>query len=116
MGYYTKFDLTMYPRQDEKKELEILREIAAKIYSYSSEEISDSTAEWCLSDHMKWYDNYDDMIEISKKFPDITFVLEGEGEEAGDLWVKYFNNGEGEECYAEIVYPQPKNPKFQYMM
>ena len=116
MGYCTKYDITMYPRQTDEDELEILREIIAKIEGVDVSKISPGRVGWYFDDSMKWYDNYDDMIEISKKFPDITFVLEGEGEEAGDLWVKYFNNGEGEECYAEIVYPQPKNPKFQYMM
>ena len=116
MGYYTKYEITMYPWQDEKNELEIMREIAAKIHNYSPEEISDSEAEWCLSDQMKWYEHEADMIAVSKMYPEITFVLEGEGEEHDDMWVKYFHNGDFEACYAEIIFPQPKNPKFQYMM
>ena len=116
MGYYTKYEIAMYPQQNKKNELEIMREIAAKIHNCSPEEISDSEAEWCLSDHMKWYSHEADMFAVSKMYPEITFVLEGEGEEHEDMWVKYFNNGDFEACYAEITYPQPKNEKFQYMM
>ena len=116
MGYYTKYDIAMYPQQNEKKELEIMREIAAKINHCNPEDISDSDAEWCLDEHMKWYSHEADMNAISKMYPEITFVLEGEGEEHGDMWVKYFNNDDFEACYAEIIYPQPENPKFQYMM
>ena len=116
MGYYTKYDITMYPRMNDEDELKVMREIASKIYNEDPTTISDDEAKWCFDEHMKWYNHVNDMLDISKKFPNITFVLEGEGEENGDLWVKYFNNGEVEECFAEIVYPQPKNPKFQYMM
>ena len=116
MGYYTKYDITMYPYMNDKDELRVMREIAAKIHNEDPSDISDDEAKWCFDEHMKWYDHEKDMLDISKKFPNITFVLEGEGEDHEDMWVKYFNNGEVEECYAEIVYPEPKNPKFQHLM
>lgn len=113
MGYYTRFEITMNPEQDANRKTEIMRAIAAKIYEEDPSNISDNNANWCLCDELKWYDYEKDMLEISKQFPDIIFILYGEGEEGGDLWRKYFANGEYEEAYAEIVYPKPKNPKFK---
>jgi hypothetical protein len=113
MGYYTHFDLIMHPKQDTVRELEIMRVIASKIDKKDPADISDDDAKWCLSDHLKWYDHHDHMVEVSKQFPDIIFVLCGEGEESDDIWQEYFTNGEYEEIYAEIVYPKPTNPKFK---
>lgn len=42
----------------------------------------------------KWYDHEDHMNLLSAEFPDWTFVLNGEGEEQGDVWRKRFCNGE----------------------
>lgn len=50
----------------------------------------------------KWYDNEEDMLELSKEFPDILFKLHGEGERNEDIWDKYFMNGKMQYCPAEI--------------
>lgn len=44
-------------------------------------------------DEMKWYEHEDDMLALSRVFPDKTLVLEGVGEEQGDIWVKVFKDG-----------------------
>lgn len=44
-------------------------------------------------DTAKWYDHEDSMKALSKAFPSVLFTLNGEGEESGDLWNKYFLNG-----------------------
>ena len=54
-----------------------------------------------------WYDCEEDMIKLSKKFPQMIFKLYGEGEDAQDLWNEYFQNGESETCVAEIHWPDP---------
>jgi hypothetical protein len=41
----------------------------------------------------KWYNHEVDMRIISKEYPDVVFELHGEGEQAGDMWIKYFKNG-----------------------
>lgn len=50
---------------------------------------------------VKWYDYKSDMIEFSKKFPDVTFCLYGSGE---DIWRCYFKNGLSEYQKAQIVF------------
>lgn len=54
----------------------------------------------------KWYDHEKDMVEISKSYPLLTFKLNGEGEESGDIWVKYFRNGKKQIKEAEIIIPE----------
>lgn len=42
---------------------------------------------------VKWYDCFDDVLEVSKKFPDDLIIVEGVGEEFPDVWKAYFKNG-----------------------
>ena len=116
MGYYTNYELVIYPYQNPENEIEIMRVIASKIYDEPMTDISDNEAKWCLVDELKWYDHTEDMVEVSKQFPELTFVLYGEGEDSEDIWCEYFNNGDFEVTHAEIVYPQPNNPKFQSLI
>lgn len=52
----------------------------------------------------KWYDHDKEMLELSEKFRETIFVLEGEGEERGDYWRTYYQNGMCQYCLGEIVY------------
>jgi hypothetical protein len=100
MGYYTSYSLKVY--EGERTIQEILAELIEtgefEYLDYALDEDGDSL-EPC-----KWYDHEADLIEISKRYPDIVFVLKGEGEEPGDLWYKYFKNGKIQRCYAEITF------------
>jgi len=40
-----------------------------------------------------WYDWIEDMVKISRAFPQVIFVVEGWGEETGDWWRAHFVNG-----------------------
>ena len=46
-----------------------------------------------FGDSCKWYEHNDDMKKVSKKHPDVVFILDGEGEESGDVWRKFYKNG-----------------------
>lgn len=96
MGYYTRYTLAVTPDSEE-----IWREIAKKydiLYKIVS---SGGSGKLC-----KCYDHEYDMIELSKKFPEVTFCLHGEGEESVDIWDEYFRNGKKQICKAEIVIPK----------
>ena len=67
-------------------------------------------AEYALDDDgesresCKWYDHEKDIKSFSKKHPETLFELEGQGEDSGDMWKKYFKNGKMQNCRAKITY------------
>ena len=94
MGYYTTYTLRTTQGYDNQEEIE---ETLLEISGYS--------VEFGCKDSCKWYKHEQDMKELSKIYPETTFLLEGEGEESGDIWQKYFKNGKMQMCKAEIVFP-----------
>lgn len=103
MGYNTTYSLKFDTSKSKTKKREIFNEIqlrraAGMDYLYGIE--LDGYGEAC-----KWYDHEEEMAEFSKIYPDVVFELSGEGEESGDIWKKYFKNGQKQICMAEIVYP-----------
>ena len=52
----------------------------------------------------KWYEHDSNMRTVSKRYPETLFVLKGEGEESGDIWIKYYMNGKVQHCEARIVF------------
>lgn len=95
MGYYTDFIISFDTNVVDKNE----------VYDYIKE-ISNQEFDGNDLLYSKWYKHVDDMRNVSLKFPDILFTLEGQGESNADLWFKYFKNGKVQACYAEIVYPE----------
>ena len=93
MGYYTQYQLAWEPHD---QEVEIFLEANEEAY-YGI------TPEGESADEAKWYDHEKNMRALSKKFPHILFTLSGEGEEAGDVWKKYFKDGKMQATKAVIV-------------
>lgn len=54
----------------------------------------------------KWYVYRQEMKSISEMFPDIVFVLSGEGEESGDIWKEYFKNGKSQYAPVQMVFSE----------
>lgn len=95
MGYYTRYELEIHA--DGKKYIDI---------SDAQEKIKNIVDYDPFQDSCKWYDHEHDMKALSKEYPDTIFTLVGEGEEAGDLWKKYFKNGKVQVCKAVVTYPE----------
>lgn len=91
MGYYTKFDLTTIPD-----------DYNAEIYEKEVRSYTDYSD--LFGDAIKWYTHQEDMKKLSKKFPEIVFCLSGEGEESGDIWKEYYQNGKIFKTVAKIVF------------
>lgn len=115
MGYNTNFDLEILNGDQEVRvpitaydENDKPVTVYKKIYVCEDEmkELiqADLGGGYYFDDDCKWYDHEKDMKKFSKKFPEVVFVLIGEGEESGDLWKKYFKNGKMQTAYAQIVY------------
>ena len=118
MGYYTYYSMEARNIKD-RNQFESMIEELKHDHIYDSEE---NYAVFCRStyydnshngyfeadDETKWYEHTYDMVKFSKKFPDVTFCLSGEGEERDDIWREYYHNGEAEECRAQIIFEKPQ--------
>ena len=104
MGYYTYYELeikdsaTGQPASDADDIIEALRQD-----EYAAHALSDDGGS---NNSCKWYDHEADLRAFSKKYPDKLFVLSGEGEESGDLWRKYFVNGQCQTAEAVITFAE----------
>lgn len=99
MGYYTSYTLSVLEGGDEKELIsEFIKDSDGAMYAI--DEYGD-TLESC-----KWYDSNSDLIEFSKKHPDVIFCLEGDGEDREDSWKLYVKEGKSQECRAKLVFPE----------
>lgn len=94
MGYYTDYKLSFDTSIVDKQE--VFDYIKEKFYQWFD----------CGYVNSKWYQHVPEMVEVSKKWPDVLFTLEGVGEESGDMWIKYFKNGKVQICPAVLTYPE----------
>lgn len=96
MGYYTEYSLEV----NHKDELKIIEQLRA--------ENENTKYAFCnfgeANDAIKWYDHEKDLREFSKKHSTAIFTLKGNGEESGDIWVKYFKNGKMQASRAKLVF------------
>lgn len=95
MGYYTRYWLK-WDKADDK--------LCAAIAAFSSEDALN--ADGSSNGSVKWYNHEADMKALSYKFPGVLFTLFGEGEESGDIWKKYFQDGKMQFCKAVIDFPK----------
>lgn len=117
MGYLTRFDLTVQDTDHQmiggKEQIshdlnqgryvvleDVIDELRARSNGarFSLDEWGDALEE------SKWYDHETDMKVISAKYPSVLFTLKGEGEESGDLWIKYFLDGRMQTAQAEVTF------------
>ena len=61
-------------------------------------------AKYALSGEATMWETHEaDLREFSKHYDDFVITLYGQGDEAGDMWVKYFKNGKMQYEPAEII-------------
>ncbi len=94
MGYLTTYSLDVINQTDDIDHITQVSQQSA----YECDDI--------FQDSLKWYDHEDDMKKYSKQYPDLIFKLLGEGEESGDIWIKYFKNGKMQRCDAKIIFDE----------
>ncbi len=98
MGYYTRYRLTT---ENDGAVDPLLRDTRAKAtlkqmsgYTWDGDD---------LDDEVKWYDWERHLSKTSETFPDVIFILSGEGEENGDIWKAYARNGDVEKFSADTT-------------
>jgi hypothetical protein len=109
MGYLTKYRLTFTASESEAKMFKLLYsagEVTCKSYQEPIKDILDWYNEAFVGEDT-WYEHENDMLEISKNFPNILFKLEGDGQDREDIWVKYFKNGQVKTAKILIVEEDP---------
>ena len=92
MGYYTTYSLTLEegPREQFKKMLEDIDAMMGENEMSSFESIN-----------AKWYSYETDIKQLSLKYPDIIFRVNGDGEDSDDLWQDFWHAGK---CFSEKVH------------
>ena len=93
MDYYTEFELDIYSGTTDFDELLIA---VNKLSDIRFNHYGQAEGEWCSY--------YEDMLIISKEFPDCILLLHGQEVDANDIWRVYFKNGVSQVCRAKITF------------
>lgn len=66
-----------------------------------------SEGSWSIGE-TTWYKHEKDLLNLSSQpeAKDILFKVDGEGEESGDVWVKYFKNGKMVRYELTVTWPE----------
>ena len=93
MSYHTFFGLDIDPFDEE---------IYDEVVNYNAE------SKYALSQNKSCeWDGYEKLLKyLSKKRPKYIYILQAEGEDNGDMWIKYFKGGKMQFAPAEIVFPE----------
>lgn len=93
MGYYTKYNFTVYP---------------AEATSAIEEALAGCSGYGNLSEEpIKWYDHENHCKQVTRQVPGVLLSLTGEGEDTGDLWRKDFLDGEIVDIWRFSEIPPP---------
>lgn len=83
MGYYTWYNLEIEPTPDPE-------------HPVWDEMVDDDTlVKDIVTDGYdgKWYENEAELTMLSIKYPSLLFIVDGSGEDSGDVWREYFKDG-----------------------
>ena len=120
MGYYTYYNVSMRPADGSDiignealaaAESKAARMLAEKL-DIDGLDDKPMIFDDLFYEEMKWYDCDDDMMELSKEFPDYVFTVYGEGEERDDNWKAYYYKGKMWIGQAEMVWPDYDSDDF----
>ena len=123
MGYYTRFELTTKNNKYKVSEIATyMKKVCLKDGKYYpfkyelddylfDEDVYD--LEFDMTDECKWYDYDQEMLELSRQFPETVFCLYGDGEEGMDVWYKYYKNGKSQYCPAKVTFDEYDENKLE---
>lgn len=108
MGYYTRFHLKWAAQEDYRPEprCEHRGKAGAKFCATCGMEVGFRSLAERMAEEITASEHDEDMRGLSKRIPEVLFTLHGEGEEAGDIWNKYFLNGKMQVAKARIEFDE----------
>lgn len=101
MGYNTSFSLELHDCDADQTSL-IIR--GFRNFSHNAAYALDE--EGTEQNTCKWYRYKAELTRFSLNYPEVLFLLAGEGEENGDMWKLYVKGGKSFEARATITYPE----------
>ena len=96
MGYYTLYSIHLIEGNKEDYD-NLLKDVVEITTNHHIDEYG------CFYEEMKWYDWESDCYKLSKEYPTLLFMVEGDGEYSDDFWRCYFQNGKS--VYYEKEWP-----------
>lgn len=100
MGYPTAHTISVYGTDDQamRKIIDKMKELGIIGYAVNEDLECESP--------VNWFSEEEDMLELSREFPDVRFEVHGEGDNQGDIWEDHFLNGMTYRSHAEITIPE----------
>lgn len=107
MGYITKYEVssTGFKDEDEQEYVEFKLYKSGEHWGKGWDWIGDALR---YQTEGKWYSWEKDLCTFSKLFPNVTFEVDGIGEDTCDMWKARIRNGESEVVEAEFHFPDFK--------
>ena len=104
MGYYTTFTIKIKNKlEKEGHKIYDLKEAMLEVNEEHKHVFDMSDDEIYSDGGVKWYDYYEDMVKLSKMFPDLVLQVDGEGEETGDIWRTFWKDGKYQEAKRVVT-------------
>jgi len=103
MGYNTEYTLT-------QERNSVSAETFAKLIKYDEEASYALEPDGSTAQSSKWYKHEDSMVAISQREPMVLFKLHGIGDDAGDIWDKYYVDGK--KVHEVRINPELPTPDF----
>ena len=66
-----------------------------------------------FDEEVKWYNYEEQMKAYSKMYPELLFIINGQGEEHDDLFNAYFKDGKVQKCSAIITFDEYDESKLK---
>ena len=111
MEYLTNYKISFihFGKNEMPKETDVVNALnSINPYDFEIGEDESPLLEDFFEEPIKWYDHVEDMIKLSKVFPETLFILDGWGEELGDVWRELYMNEERVRSEPMLVFSNYK--------
>lgn len=105
--YYHTFSIENSPSEERTQQIISEFRVDCPNASYAFNESGDA------EDDCSWYDQNDDMLALSGKYPDLIFCISVEGYGADEYSHTYYKGGLLQHCPGVMIYPPYDESKLQ---